>query len=133
MERDPLGKSPNEPGAKLDDGKIMAGLVIDGFARALIEVSKVGTFGAKKYTPNGWITVPNGKDRYLDALYRHLLAESSGEEIDKDSQLLHAAHSAWNALARLDLILRDKQQKPLVTKEGFCLDRPSQVRLNHGM
>lgn len=124
MERDPHGKPANEPGAKLDDGKIMAGLVIDGFARALIEVAKVGTFGAKKYTPNGWITVPNGKERYLDALYRHLLAESAGEQIDRDSGLYHAAHSAWNTLARLDLILRDREKlPPIITKEGFCLDR----------
>jgi hypothetical protein len=52
------------------------------------------------------VAVPNGIDRYTDAAYRHLLKEAQGEMVDPDSKLLHAAHTAWNALARLDLILR---------------------------
>jgi hypothetical protein len=28
-----------------------------------------------------------------------------GEERDSESSILHAAHAAWNALARLELIL----------------------------
>lgn len=108
-EEDPTGRKPNEPGAKLDAGKNRLGLVINGFARALQEVGKVGTYGANKYTDNGWTDVPNGTVRYTDALYRHLLKEASGENVDADTQLLHAAHSAWNALARLDLMLRQKE------------------------
>lgn len=110
-EADPTGRKPNEPGAKLDAGKSRLGLVINGFARALQEVGKVGTYGANKYTDNGWMDVPNGTARYTDALYRHLLKEASGELVDGDTQLLHAAHSAWNALSRLDLILRERESK----------------------
>lgn len=40
-------------------------------------------------------------------MYRHLLAEAQGEAMDSDTGLRHAAHAAWNALARLDLMLRD--------------------------
>lgn len=105
QESDPHGKNPHEPGAKLDDGKIMAGLCIAGFSRALTEVSKVTTYGAKKYTPNGWCKVENGIQRYSDAMYRHLLAEQDDFH-DAESGLLHAAHAAWNALARLELYLR---------------------------
>ena len=42
--------SQHMPGAKLDKDKPRPGLVLGGFAKALIEVSKVGTAGAKKYT-----------------------------------------------------------------------------------
>ena len=108
-EQDPTGRNPHEPGAKLDAGKVRAGLVLGGFGRALMAVGQVGTFGAAKYTDNGWMSVPQGAERYTDALYRHLLAEGQGQAADTDSQLLHAAHAAWNALARLELILREQE------------------------
>lgn len=98
------------PGTKLDQGKVRPGLVLGGFSRALTEVSRVGTFGANKYTDNGWQHVPDGISRYTDAMHRHLLAEAAGEQRDPESELLHAAHAAWNALARLDLMLRDKEK-----------------------
>jgi hypothetical protein len=105
-ETDPNGLAAHVPGAKLDRGKVRAGLCIDGFAHALWEVSRVTTFGADKYTPRGWLSVADGVERYTDALHRHLLAEAKGEPVDRDSQLRHAAHAAWNALARLELMLR---------------------------
>lgn len=107
IETDPTGLAPNQPGAKLDAGKNRLGLVIFGFSRALQEVGRVGTYGANKYTDNGWVDVSNGEQRYTDAMLRHLLREATGEEFDPDTGLLHAAHAAWNALARLDLLLRD--------------------------
>ena len=108
IEADPNGLRANSPGAKLDAGKIRTGMVIEGFARALNEVAKVGTFGANKYTDNGWMEVENGCSRYTDAMYRHLISEAMGEELDPDSQIYHAAHAAWNALARLNFILNAK-------------------------
>lgn len=107
-EQTPDGKATHEKGAKLDAGKNRLSLVLFSFARALQEVGKVGTYGATKYTDNGWIEVEKGVERYSDALLRHLLKEASGEETDEETNILHAAHSAWNALARLDLILRGK-------------------------
>jgi hypothetical protein len=108
-EVDPHGKDPHDPGAKLDAGKIRPGLVLGGFARALKEVARVGTYGAQKYTENGWVLVPNGVDRYDDAMLRHWLDEHCGVELDKDTELRHAAHAAWNALARLDLLVRQAE------------------------
>lgn len=104
-ERDPNGKSQHEKGSKLDHGKPRVGLVMGGFQAALMEVAKVGTFGANKYTDNGWMSVPNGQDRYTDAMMRHWLYECGGQDIDPESDLLHAAHLAWNALARLQLMI----------------------------
>jgi hypothetical protein len=109
VEKDPHGKAPSEAGAKLDAGKCRIGLVINGFARALHGVGQVGTYGAEKYSDNGWSQVPQGIDRYTDAMYRHLLAEAAGESLDPDTKLRHAAHAAWNALARLDLMLRQEE------------------------
>mgnify|MGYP001566574872 CR=1 FL=1 len=106
IESDPHGMGAKQSGAKLDAGKVRLGLVLCGFSRALQEVGKVGTYGADKYTDNGWIDVPDGERRYTDAMLRHLMREADGEWIDADTGLLHAAQVAWNALARLDLALR---------------------------
>lgn len=107
-EADPFGRDPHTPGAKLDAGKPRCVLVLGGFARALLEVCKVGTYGAVKYTPNGWTQVPQGQERYDDAGLRHWLIEHAGAPTDPDTELLHAAHAAWNSLARLDLMLRER-------------------------
>lgn len=103
-EHDPNGFGANEPGAKFDAGKPRTCLVLGGFSSALLEVSQVGTFGAEKYTDNGWRSVPNGVERYSNAMLRHLLAESKSET-DDESGLRHAAHVAWCALARLELMI----------------------------
>ena len=107
-ESDPTGRAANEPGAKLDSNKILVGVLSD-FSLALLEVAKVGTFGTKKYSRGSWQSVPEGITRYYDAEWRHLLAERH-EPIDQDSGLLHAAHKAWNSLARLELILREQKE-----------------------
>lgn len=95
----------HKPGAKLDAGKVRMALVLNGFAPALLEVAKVGTFGANKYSDDGWLSVPNGYARYNDAQLRHGFAHASGELHDEESKLLHLAHEAWNALAKLTLHL----------------------------
>ena len=108
-ESDPTGRTAKDAGAKLDAGKVRMGLVLLGFARALQEVGKVGTYGAAKYSDNGWMQVPDGQARYTDAMMRHLFKEAIGEQCDKDTGILHAAHAAWNALARLDFMIRDRE------------------------
>ena len=91
-------------GVKHDLGKPRPSLVLGTMAKAINEVTKVATFGAEKYSDNNWLLVENAKQRYTDAMYRHLLA---GEGFDPESGLRHAAHAAWNALARLELELRE--------------------------
>ncbi len=97
------------PGVKLDAGKPRLGLVFMTMARALQEVGEVATFGAEEYSDNGWLAVPDGERRYTDAMLRHLMKEAVGEERDAGSNLRHAAHTAWNALARLDLMIRREE------------------------
>lgn len=104
-QKDPYGISQHEPGAKLDGGKEDCSLLLL-FGRALREVAKVGDYGAKKYTRGGWQSVPDGFIRYTAAMLRHLFAENT-EELDAESNLRHSAQVAWNALARLELQLRE--------------------------
>ena len=98
-------------GVKYDQQKNRMSLIIMGFSRSLQEVGEVGTFGAAKYSDDGWVAVPDGERRYTDAMLRHLLKEAEGEVCDPESGLSHAAHVAWNALARLDLMLRRDEVK----------------------
>jgi hypothetical protein len=106
-EIDPTGLDAHEPGAKLDAGKTLAG-VLNDFALALMEVAEVGTFGAVKYTRGGWQTVPNAITRYNDAGWRHKL-KGCIERNDPDSGRPHKAHEAWNILAELELDLRSRR------------------------
>ncbi|AUS00765.1 hypothetical protein NVP1278O_30 [Vibrio phage 1.278.O._10N.286.54.E8] len=110
-EQDPNGIGQHDNGAKLDSGKPMAGRLLGMFGGALMAVSDVGTFGAKKYTEGGWQHVEDGFKRYDDAGMRHFLKRGMGEEFDDDSELPHLAHEAWNALAKLELYLREKKEK----------------------
>ena len=106
-ETDPNGKSLNEPGAKADAGKLRPSLIIKDMANAILAVTKIASDGAIKYTPGGWIVVPEAEARYEDAHLRHMLKRFAGEDIDTDSHSLHLAHEAWNALAKLELHLRN--------------------------
>jgi hypothetical protein len=101
--------SQHEPGAKLDQNKPDLSLLVM-FGRALTAVGEVGTLGAKKYTRGGWLEVPDGVNRYTAAMLRHLFAEDR-EENDQELGVPHAAQVAWNALARLELMLQAEARK----------------------
>lgn len=109
-ETDPNGKNPHEPGAKLDQGKLLPDLVLGDFSNALEEVTRIGTFGAKKYTDHGWLSVPNGKKRYSEAMMRHWLKMKKGETHCSDSGEMHLSHFAWNVLAVLELTVREAEE-----------------------
>ncbi|CAH9015381.1 putative phosphodiestherase [Vibrio phage 511E55-1] len=111
IKQDPNGIDQHDSGAKLDAGKPMAGRLLGMFGGALMAVAEVGTFGAKKYTEGGWQHVEDGFKRYDDAGMRHFLKRGMGEELDPESELPHLAHEAWNALAKLELYLREKKEK----------------------
>lgn len=95
---------------KYDAGKppVFRG-TLDYFPRALEQVALVSAFGASKYAWKGWENVSEGFERYSDAMVRHITKRAQGELADSDSGLLHEAHTAWNALARLELLLRGQE------------------------
>ena len=111
-EIDPRGLKGNDPGAKFDSGKVRPSLILNDMPRAILAVAKVGTYGAEKYSEGGWKYVDDGIQRYTDAMDRHRIKEGV-ETRDGDSGLMHAAHAAWNALARLELMLRDYEEPKL--------------------
>ena len=78
-----------DKGVKLDSGKTEFSLLLQGCANAIEKVAEVLTFGAKKYTRNGWQTVDDAERRYTDALYRHMNAIHRGEKLDPESGLSH--------------------------------------------
>lgn len=84
-----LGKT----GYKADSGKLRYSLIPTAATKAL---AKILTFGAEKYSKDGWKSVPNAKERYTDALYRHLEAYRSGEKYDEESGESHLAHAITN-------------------------------------
>ena len=97
-------------GVKYDTNKVRPALCVVQLAHAITAVSQVLTYGANKYSEENWALVPNGTRRYTDAMLRHLLREATGEYLDPESKLPHAAHLAANALIRLELLLREEMQ-----------------------
>lgn len=94
-----------ERGIKHDNDKPEMYLLQD-FSLALLELGKVATFGAKKYSPGNWLHVKDGFNRYTSAMIRHFCEEGLSS-IDHETDLYHAAHTAWNALARLEFLMRN--------------------------
>jgi hypothetical protein len=91
------------------NGKIRMELVFEGMPNALQALGKCMTWAieAKGYEELDFLTVPNGPQKYRGAMYRHDQKEILGEEFDDESGLIHATHTAWNAMARLELLLRE--------------------------
>lgn len=112
VEVDPRGLKQGDPGAKFDNGKVEVGLIFNDMPRALLAVAEVGTHGRYKYSKGGWRYVDNGFERYTNAMDRHRLKEGI-ELLDPDSNILHAAHLAWNALARLELLLTEQSSNQI--------------------
>lgn len=110
-EKDPNGIDLKTPGSKADAGKapVTRGL-LGYFPRAVLAVAAVSKCGAEKYSWAGWREVPDGVNRYLDALGRHLAYREIEGEKDKDTGLDHLAQVAWNSLAALELYLKEKEQ-----------------------
>jgi len=80
-------------GVKYDDDKLRYSLCPPAALKGMAEVL---TFGANKYEPNSWQSVPNAKERYLDAAMRHLESYRSGELVDSESLLPHLSHLLTN-------------------------------------
>ena len=125
----------HKKGVKDDSAKPRLDLVLGDFATALWGVGLVGTFGANKYTDRGWHEVDNGIERYSNALLRHYLNFKRGEMDDKESNLPHLAHLAWNALAILQLYMEKKKSTTLtIEKSESKMFQPSSIyeaTINH--
>lgn len=97
--------------AKADEGKLRLTLVP---RQILKDIAKVREYGCKKY-PNGgvdnWKQVE--KERYKDAMFRHMLAYLDDPDgVDAESGLKHLAHLATNVafLCELEKEQEDEQK-----------------------
>lgn len=97
-------------GNKDDSGKSRVDLVLDGMPRALLALGQLSEFGAKKYGPHNWQRVSGGFERYSAAMDRHRLMESI-RDTDPETGLNDVVATAWNALARLELFLKEKDSQ----------------------
>lgn len=92
---------------KLDAGKapVWQGF-IDYFPNAMIAVAWTSEYGWRKYGEwGGWRKLPNAIRRYFDGNARHNILNSIETYDDGDSGLAHAVQDAWNAMAKLELLI----------------------------
>ena len=95
-------------GRKDDNGKPRWDLLLGtALLPAVKSVLGVLMFGAQKYADNNWLKVPNARERYYDALLRHLTDWKMGKRYDEDSGLPTLAHAACDALFLLAFDLLD--------------------------
>lgn len=109
--------SDDGTGKKYDTGKPMVGTLVNVFPHALMAIGMCIEFGTHKYpNPNNWKQVEGADKRYQDSLMRHLIKHNAGKIKDEETGIIHLAHTAWNALAILELYLMNH---PEIAKEYF--------------
>jgi len=94
-------------GTKFDGDKLRWDLIP---LESVEEIVKVISFGAKKYAPNNWRKVKDGRERYYAALLRHLTAWRKGEDLDPESGLPHLAHIGCNVIFLMNLKKRGRKE-----------------------
>lgn len=75
--------------------------------KSMLEVSRVLTFGARKYDPENWRKLENLQNRYSSAALRHIFAHIDGSKLDDDSGLSHLAHAICCLLFKLEIELEN--------------------------
>lgn len=96
--------------------------VLARFPRAMKELAKISGFGCAKHGvpagDMGFLNVPDAYPFYTDKVGRHLVDEAVEGPVQSDPQMpgcTHAGAAAWNALARLEVLLRNLEQKTTET------------------
>src|ERR1700677_2479135 len=98
MQKKIIGKNKLKTanGLRLNNGKLRYDLLEP---YAIQELVKVFTKGAEKYSDFNWLDGGMDYSKMLASLKRHIAAFELGEDIDQETQCLHMAQAAWNALA----------------------------------
>jgi len=77
-------------GLKFDQEKLRWDLLPVG---TVTQIIKVLMFGSAKYSDNNWKKVDMLKQRYYNALMRHINAWWEGEKLDPETNMHHLAHA----------------------------------------
>ncbi len=93
----------------------IAGGVLQLFPRAMYHLALTSKAGADKYgtTVNTikFLDTPGAYELHTDAMIRHVVDEKlEGPVSHKDGGLLHPVMVAWNALARLEVFLKNTEE-----------------------
>jgi hypothetical protein len=101
--------------AKYSKAPVFQG-VFARFPRAMKEIAKVSKFGTEKHKvrldDTSYLDIPDAYATYSNAIARHLVNEAIEGPVNldpADGGMLHAAQAAWDALARLEIFLRDHE------------------------
>lgn len=78
-------------GVKYDSDKLEYSLLPKG---VLTPILKVLSFGKKKYAADNWMLVDSPKERYYNAMQRHINQWWEGEKYDSETGENHLAHAA---------------------------------------
>jgi hypothetical protein len=102
-------------GKKENKGKPQLSLLFTQFPKALEAVAKCSEYGHLKYEDTdvdylNYQRVKGGSKSYADAGLRHRLYKKGTTDIE--SQLPHAYHVCWNALAELELLIKENYNSP---------------------
>ena len=79
--------------------------------KAIVEISKVLTFGAEKYDAENWRKLDDLQNRYTAGALRHIFAHMDGEKLDPETGLSHMAHALCCLLFNLEIELEDGESK----------------------
>lgn len=87
--------------------------------KAIIEVSKILTFGAAKYDEDNWRKLDNLQNRYTGGALRHIFAHMDGELKDLETNSSHLAHAICCLLFKLEIELeKDSEKERLRESDG---------------
>ena len=121
-------KHANDVGKKFDGGKLQWSLLPFD---ALIGVIERFGKGAEKYGRDNWMRVEDAKNRYFDALMRHLSAYKMGQELDDDPRFqdlkrgkYHLTAALWNLVALEYLDMREKNE---LTTQNVAEEKSDEV------
>lgn len=119
-----LGETPDKGAAPPKTEKALAekaakapiaGGVLQLFPRAMYHLALTSKAGADKYGTTvstiKFLDTPGAYELHTDAMIRHVVDEKlEGPVSHKDGGLLHPVMVAWNALARLEVFLKNAEE-----------------------
>ena len=105
---DRYGPNTSDPGKamRFNQGKTPLSHILD-WPRAMGALSEVAEYGAKKYDRGNFQSGQRASVT-INSMLRHLFAWWKGEDYDKESEIHHLAHFAWNAMVLLEDALADR-------------------------
>lgn len=88
--------------------------LIQRFPRAVLAISSLSAYGMKRHgsalDEDHLVVLGDAKGQRLDAQGRHLCMEAIDKDgMDAESEHHHATATAWNALAYLELLLKEAE------------------------